>query len=229
MRLKLASLFSGGKDSNYSMYLASKKNDIKCLISMISENPESYMFQTPGNSLLKTQSECLEIPIIEYKTKGEKEKELIDLKKAIEKAIKEYKIQGIVTGAIKSTYQAIRIQKICDELNIFCFNPLWEIDEKKYLNNLIKDKFEIIIISIASYPFTKEYIGKIINKNFQKKIEIINNKYKISTIGEGGEFESFILDSPMFKKKIEIIEKEIQMDSENSGELKIKKIKLIKK
>lgn len=227
--MRVACLFSGGKDSNFALFEASKKHEIKCLITMISKNPDSYMFQTPGIDFTKFQAKALEIPIIEFKTFGEKEKELVELEKAISKAIKEYKIQGIVSGAIKSTYQSSRIQEICNKLDIYSINPIWQINEKDYLKLLLKNKFKIKIIAIASYPFTKEYIGKIINEEFSEKLIKIQNKFKISIIGEGGEYESFILDSPMFKKSIEIKEFKILMDGENCGKMIIKKIKLVDK
>jgi len=227
--MKIAILYSGGKDSNYALYLASKENEISCLISMISENKESYMFQTPGNEFIKYQAKALEIPIIEYETKGEKELELTDMKLAIKKAIKKYKIEGIVTGAIKSTYQASRVQKICNELNIYCINPLWQIDEFKFLNELIEKKFEINIIGIASYPLEKNWLGKIIEKETAKSLISLHKTYGLSSIGEGGELETFITDAPTFKKKIIIKESKKIMDSENSGILQIKKMRLEKK
>jgi diphthine-ammonia ligase len=100
--MRLGVLFSGGKDSNYAMYKASKKNEIKVLISIFSENEDSYMFHTPEIENVKVQSKKLGIPLIIKKTKGVKEEELKDLDKAIMQAIKEYKIEGIVTGAIAS-------------------------------------------------------------------------------------------------------------------------------
>ncbi len=220
--MKLACLFSGGKDSNYALFKASKFHKIKCLITMISQNKDSYMFQSPGINFAKIQAKCLEIPIIEFKTKGEKEKELVDLKSAIKYAKEKYKIEGIATGAIKSTYQASRIQKICSELNLWCLNPIWQINEKEYLKELLKHKFEIKIIAIASYPLDKRYIGKTLDK---KLIENFSNlKSPISIIGEGGEFETFVTNSPMFKKKLKIKKNKILMDSENSGKLIIEKL-----
>lgn len=224
--LKLGCLFSGGKDSNYALYLASKENNITCLISMISENKESYMFQTPGNEFIKFQAKSLNIPLIEYKTKGKKEEELEDLKKAIIKAKQEFKIEGIVTGAIKSVYQASRIQKICNDLDLWCFNPLWQIDEKEFLENLINEKFLVMIIGIFSYPFTKEYLGKILDKELLNNLLELEKKYKISPAGEGGELETFIIDGPLYSQKIEIKEYQTILDSENSGFMKITKLKL---
>lgn len=227
--MKIGILFSGGKDSNYATYIMSKEHEVKCLISMISKNQESYMFQTPGNNFIKYQAEALNLPIIEYKTDGEKEEELKDLKNAIKDAIKIYDIKAIATGAIKSVYQASRIQKICDELNIWCFNPIWQIDEKTFLRKLINEKFIISIIGIFSYPFTQNNLGKILNNNLYKELVELEKKYKINPAGEGGELETFVLDSPIFKKKIEIIKSKKIMDSENSGILKIEKLKLIEK
>ncbi|NCC71254.1 diphthine--ammonia ligase [bacterium] len=227
--MKLACLYSGGKDSNYAIYLASKKHKISCLISLVSENPYSYMFQTSGNEHIIKQSEALEIPLIIQKTKGIKEEELKDLKKAIKIAIDPYKIEGIISGAIQSAYQSSRIQKICNELNIECFNPLWQIKEEEFLDKLIEDKFEIILVGIFSYPFTKEYLGQIFNYEFKEKLIQLHEKYKISLAGEGGEYETFVINSPLFKKKLNILESEKIEESLNSGILNIKKIELLKK
>ena len=122
--MKLGVLFSGGKDSSYAMYKASKTDEVKVLITIDSENKDSYMFHTPIDKVQEL-SKKINLPLLKVKTEGVKEEELEDLKKAIKKAIDEYQIEGVVTGAVASTYQASRVQKICDELNIYCFNPLY--------------------------------------------------------------------------------------------------------
>ncbi|MBI5803214.1 diphthine--ammonia ligase [Candidatus Pacearchaeota archaeon] len=203
--MKLGVLFSGGKDSTFAAYLV-KKNGYKiaCLISIVSENKESFMFHTPSISKTSVQSEAMRIPLIVQETKGEKETELMDLKKAIEKAKKEFHIEGIVTGAIESVYQASRVQKICDELNLECFNPLWLRNQFELLQNLIKNKFEVIITGVFAYPLDKTWLGKKIDKKFIEEIKKLNEKYKINPAGEGGEFESFVLNCPLFKKKLKV-------------------------
>lgn len=227
--MKVAVLYSGGKDSNYALYKASKEHIISCLITMDSLNDESYMFQKPGNNWVKLQARCLDLPLIRYKTKGKKEEELDDLKEAFKEAIEKYQIEGIVTGAIKSVYQASRIQKICYELDLYCFNPLWQIDENEFIEELLENKFEIKIIGVASYPFTYELLGKTIDKTLQERLLSLQQKYHISPAGEGGEFESFVVDGPMFFKKIEFLDTQIHMDSEHSGILEIKKARVVEK
>ncbi len=203
--MRLALLLSGGKDSVYAGYLAKKhKHELSCAISIFSKNKESYMFHTPSIEKTRFQAEEMGIPIIIQKTSGKKEEELKDLEKAIKIAIKKYKIQGVVTGAIQSIYQSSRIQKICNKLKIEVFNPLWQTDESEYLNNLIRKKFDVILTGVFAYPFDKEWLGKKIDKKFVKEIKNLNEKYKISMIGEGGEFETFVLNCPLFKSKLKI-------------------------
>jgi len=203
--MKLGILFSGGKDSTYAVYLAKKLGyEIGCLISIYSKNKGSYMFHTPSIKKTEEQAKLMKIPIITWETEGKKELELKDLEKAIIIAIKEYKIEGIVTGAIQSVYQASRIQKICNRLNIECFNPLWQKNENEYLRELIHENFKIIITGVFAYPLDEKWLGREINERFVNEIEILNKKYKISTIGEGGEFETIVVNCPLFKKSLNI-------------------------
>jgi len=203
--MDLALLCSGGKDSWFAAYLAKRiGHNLACLISIDSVNKESFMFHIPSISKVKKQSEASNIPLIIKKTKGEKEDELKDLESAIKSAIKKYKVLGIITGAVESVYQSSRIQKICNKLNLECFNPLWKKDQLELLKDLIKNKFEAIITGVAAYPLTKEWLGRKIDKKFIKDTEELFEKYKINPAGEGGEFESFVLKCPLFKKKIKI-------------------------
>ena len=202
---KLGVLFSGGKDSTLATLMAKEKGyEISCLISIVSENEESYMFHTPSISKTKNQAKMMEIPIIIYATKGKKEDELKDLEKAIKKAKKEFNIHGIVTGAVESIYQSSRIQRICDKLNLECFNPLWQKPQVEILDDLIKNNFKVIITGVFAYPLNKDWLGKKIDKDFIKQIKILNKKYKISPAGEGGEFETFVLNCSLFKKELKI-------------------------
>jgi len=203
--MKVGVLFSGGKDSTYAAWLVKQKNhQLSCLITLKSENNDSFMFHTPAIDLTKRQAESMGLPLITYNTKGEKEEELKDLETAIEKAVIQFKIEGIVTGAIESVYQSSRIQKICDKLKIKCLNPLWKKNQISLLKELVKSKFEIIISAVAAYPLDKKWVGRKINESFIEEVEELQKKYKINPAGEGGEFESLVLDCPLFKEKIAV-------------------------
>ena len=219
--MKCAILFSGGKDSTYAAYLAKHEgHKISCLISIISKNPESYMFHTPSISKVEKQAESMEIPLIKWETEGEKELELKDLENAIKKAKKEFEIELIVTGAVESEYQKSRIQKICDKQNLKCFNPLWKINQINLLKELIKNKFEVLIIGVFAYPLDETWLGKKVDESFIKEVEKLQEKYKINPAGEGGEFETFVLNCPLFKKKLRLKDSEI-FGKNNSWKMEI--------
>ena len=208
--MRLGVLFSGGKDSCYAAYLAKEKgHELVCLISIFSENKESYMFHTPSIMQVKKQAEVMELPIIIKETKGEKELELKDLEEALKQAKEKYQIEGITTGAIKSNYQKARISDICSKLNLQCFNLLWHKDEFKYLNELIRNNFKVIITGVFADSLDKSWLGRKIDYQFINDVRKLHEKYQIHPAGEGGEFESFVLDCPLFKRSLKVINNKI--------------------
>ena len=190
----------------YAAWLAKREGyEIECLISVFSDNEESWMFHTPNIELVKDQARVMELPLVIIKTKGKKEIELKDLEKGILMAVGKYGLGGIVTGAVSSVYQASRVQKICSKLNIECFNPLWEKDQVELLDELIKNKFEVVVSGVFAYPLDEKWLGREINKEFVREMVMLNEKYKVNVAGEGGEYESFVVNCPLFEEELEVI------------------------
>jgi len=226
--MRLGVLFSGGKDSTLALAKAKEKNEVVCLITLISENKESYMFHTVNVGLTTLQAEVLDLPIIQRVTEGRKEEELEDLKKAMQEAKTTFNIEGIVTGAIQSEYQAGRIRKICAELDLQCLNPLWKKDQKEILEEIVEEGYKVIISGVFAYPLDRSWLGREIDGEMIDRLVKLQEKYGISPAGEGGEIETTTLDAPPFRKRIEILESEIKTKGD-SGVLVIKKARLIGK
>jgi len=228
--MKIASLFSGGKDSAFALYKAVQEGyEIACLITIKSKRTDSYMFHIPNIGFAELQAEALEIPVVYMESSGVKEKELEDLKKAMEIAKKKYNVEGLVSGALASKYQASRIKKLCDELDLISITPLWGIDEEQYLKDLIKQEFNVIITGIAADGLNKSWLGRKIDDKCIADLKIIHEKNKIHIAAEGGEYETFVLDCPLFKNKIKITDFEIRMENECTGQYVIKAAELVKK
>lgn len=226
--MRVGILFSGGKDSMYALYKAAQYEDPVCLISVLSSNNDSFMFHTPGQILLRYQAEAVGLPLVAVATKGEKEKELDDLEKAIVEAKKKHKIQGIVTGALASTYQATRVQRICHKLKLWCFNPLWQTDQMVLLHKLLEDGFSVGINAIAAEPFDAKWLGRVIDESTVAELGRLAERYHINPAGEGGEYETFVLDSPVHKKRI-VVSEPIIKASGFSGVVDYRSIKLVSK
>ncbi len=213
--MNLASLFSGGKDSAFAMYKAMQEgHEISVLITISSENPESYMYHVPNIWLTKIQAEAMQIPIIFRTTEGVKEEELEDLKNAIKEAIQTYQIQGVVSGAIYSNYQRKRIDDICAELGIESLSPLWKLRPKEMLSEMVGHGFKIAISAVAAGGLGPEWLGREIDKSVIKELSDLHNTCYVCTAGEGGEFETLVLDAPFFKKRIDILDAEREWDGQ---------------
>jgi diphthine-ammonia ligase len=226
--MRLGVLFSGGKDSTLALHKAAEKAEVVCLITLVSENKESYMFHTPNINLTVLQAEALCLPLIRVVTAGRPEEELNDLEKAITQAINDFQITGVVTGAVESVYQATRIQRICNLLDVWCVNPLWKKNQKEILDETVAEGFKSIISGVFAYPFDKTWLGKQINEDLIGQLVTLSNEYSLSPSGEGGEIETTVLDAPLFKKKIEVLASEVKAQG-NSGIFRIKEARLTEK
>ena len=223
--MKAAVLFSGGKDSTMAVYKAIEEGyDVEYLVSMISDNPESYMFHVPNIHITELSSEAMEIPLIKAKTHGVKEKELDDLKGVLNK-LKERGVEAIFAGALASEYQKSRIDQLCSDLGLVSNAPLWHIDPKKYMEEIINSGFEVIIISVSAEGLDESWLGRRINHQLLEEIINLNSKYGMHMAFEGGEAETLVLDCPIFKRRIKIIEASNVWDRD-SGYLLITKAEL---
>lgn len=224
--MRLGVLFSGGKDSTYALYKTMRKDDVVCLITLISKNKESYMFHTPNISMVELQAKALELPLIKQETEGKKEEELKDLKKAIKKAKEKFNLDGIVTGAFASNYQKERIQTICDELGLECINPLWGENPEVLFREMISNDFKIILSSISALGLDESWLGRVLTDKDVDRLVKLNKKVGIHIAFEGGEAESLVIHGPYFRKRIKIIEAEKKMENEHTGVYHILKAEL---
>lgn len=223
--MRLGALVSGGKDSVLALYRAQQMgHDIEVLGTMVPKRSDSYMFHFPNLHMTHYLAEALEIPLVSAETSGIKEKELDDLKKLIESL----DVDGVVTGAIASTYQKQRIDNICKELGIESIAPLWQQDPLKLMTELIDQKFKVIFVGVSAFGLDETWLGKELNSQTLQKLVELNETYQVSLVGEGGEYESLVLDAPNFKKRIEILDAETSYEN-NSGVLTIKQAKLVNK
>jgi len=226
--MRLGVLFSGGKDSTLALHKAALKGEVVCLITLVSENKESYMFHTPNIDITALQAEALGLPLIKKVTEGKPEEELKDLEEAIAQAVKGFKIEGVVTGAVESVYQSKRIQSISDRLNVSCFNPLWKKNQKALLGELVAKGFKVIISGVFAYPLDESWLGEKIDRKMIERLMLLGKEYGLSISGEGGEIETTVLDAPLFKKKIQILDSVVEAKG-NSGVFIIKRAQLVSK
>ena len=203
--MRVAVLATGGKDSTLALHrVLNEGHDVKCLVSMIPQKEDSWMLHYPNMHLMGLFAEAVGIPLVKAETSGVKEEEIEDLKHVIEKL----NVEGVVSGAIASTYQKTRIEKLCEQLKLECLAPLWHQNPVEMLKEILELGFETIITGVSAYGFSEEWLGRRIDEAAFADLVGLNKRYGISVVGEGGEYETLVLDAPFFRKRLKIIEAE---------------------
>ncbi|KKG09177.1 hypothetical protein EO98_16610 [Methanosarcina sp. 2.H.T.1A.6] len=222
--MKIAALISGGKDSVFAIHKALEEgHEVTHLISIIPARDDSYMYHSINLHMVELISAASEIPLIQQQSSGIKELELDDLTLALKKV----NVDGVSVGAIESQYQASRVQKICDSLGLKVYAPLWHRDPEELLYEMAK-VLDIRIVRVAANGMDQSWLGRPINVNSIENLKALNRRYMVHMAGEGGEYETVVLDAPFFKKRIEIVKSEVEWEGD-AGSLKILDARLVDK
>ncbi|HJT09456.1 MAG TPA: diphthine--ammonia ligase [Candidatus Nitrosotalea sp.] len=205
--MKLAALYSGGKDSTFAVYKAkSEGHTIACLVTIFPKSEESHLLHHPNIAMTRLQAKSLDIPQISVSVDSDKtEIELDELKKALETAKEKFGIEGVVHGGIRSVFQKKHFEAACSSLGLGIVAPIWNVDEKNYLRELVKSGFCFIVTSVTSQGLDDSWLGKEISADDVEKLIAISSKFGSNASFEGGEAETFVIGCPLFSGHIKII------------------------
>ncbi|WP_457591729.1 diphthine--ammonia ligase [Geoglobus sp.] len=221
--MRVACLISGGKDSMLALHMASEEHEVVCLVSIHSKNPDSYMFHTANIELTNAIAIALEKPLLRVHVSGEEEKEVEELSEQLSVL----DVDGIVIGGIRSEYQKKRFEFIAESMNADLISPLWHMDEEEIIREVGR-RFEAIIVKTSAMGLDESFLGRRIDESLLDELSALNRKYGVNIAGEGGEYESLVLDAPLYRKRIEILDYEVAGDG-LSKQMVIKSYKLVEK
>jgi len=204
--VKLAALFSGGKDSTYAIYLAKKAgHKIECLISMRPEADDSLLFHYPNSGMTQYLAEAMQAPLVSVPAPGRsREEEAEALDKAISKAKALYRIEGVVHGGIASNFQKQAFEELCKKHDLQVLAPLWGVDQEKYMHELLDSKFSVMMVGVSAMGLEKEWLGKTIDGESLARLSALSKKHGFNLAFEGGEAETLVTDCPLFSKRLSI-------------------------
>lgn len=227
--MKVGVLFSGGKDSSYAAYLAGGRGDeISCLITLSPSRPDSYMFHYPNIKWTEMQAQAMRLPQVTLETEGVKEEELDDLKRAIGLARRDHEIEGVYTGALASVYQKSRVERICEELGLKAVSPLWHVDQVEHLRRVLAARFQVIMTGVAALGLSESWLGRALDERAIQELADLHTKYGVNPGLEGGEGETFVLDCPLFDRRIDVLSSRKHWNGD-SGYLEILEAGLVPK
>lgn len=213
--MKFVALISGGKDSIYTICkLVDEGHELVGLLHMRCNDiyTDSYMYQTVGSEIIKYIAECLDKPLYIHNTNCRPvnigleytptvDDEVEDMYTAVNNIKNELDFTGISSGAILSTYQKNRVENVCARLSLTSLAPLWNRNQEELLKEMIDYGMEAKIIKIASPIFSKNCLNMDL-KSIYEYMKGIKSKYELNYCGEGGEYETAVVDCPHFVKKV---------------------------
>ncbi len=204
--MNLGSLFSGGKDSTYAIYLAQKQgHKVTCLLSIFTKSEESHLLHYPNLQWTKLQSESMKIPQLTIHSESdETDDQLFAIENLLQNAKKQFHIEGLVHGGIKSQFQKEKFETLCSKLDLITITPLWDSEPEQYMNDLLDTNFVFIMTTVSSDGLDDTWLGKPISKSDIDTLRHLSKKFGFNLNFEGGEAETFVVDCPLFSNSIKI-------------------------
>ena len=197
----MASLYSGGKDSSFSLYVAEQMgHEIPYLVNVVPEDRASWIFHTPNLNVVPAIAEAMGKELILGRSTGEEDSDMEGLRQALDGL----DIDGIVTGAVWSDYQWDRMNLVCGDLGLKFFAPMWRKDQDYLMEQMIDAGVEAVIVGCYAEGFDESWLGRPLNHETLAELRKLRDKYGISIMGEGGEYESLTLNSPSFRYPLKI-------------------------
>ena len=209
------SLFSGGKDSSWALYRA-LENDypVERLVTVHPEG-DSYMYHVPATRLAALAAESIGIELVEIEpddfeahdaadSGAQGDAELEPLEAALRDLDDDIGVAGVTAGAVESEYQTSRIEAMADRLEANLFAPLWQENPRDLADAMLDAGFEIRIIRVAAYGLDDSWLGRTLDAEALDELEALNDEYGVHILGEGGEFETLVVDGPHMDRRIEL-------------------------
>ena len=209
------SLFSGGKDSAWALYRAQQEGlDVRRLLTVHPEG-DSYMYHTPATHLTRLAADSIGLPLVEVEpddfgaddvpdagAQGDAELEPLEAALREIAAEPDFDLTGVTAGAVESEFQTSRIEGLCERLDIDLFAPLWQRDPETLATEMLDAGFEIRIVQVAAAGLDESWLGRTLDADALADLRELNDRYGVHLLGEGGEFETFVVDGPHMDRRI---------------------------
>lgn len=216
--MKIAALYSGGKDSTSAIYKAGQLGYVTtCLVSVVPASDESHLLHYDNLEFVRRQAESMRLPLLsanaaknntacdaECDTNYDTECEADAINRLLVQAKEKFGIQGVVHGGISSVFQNSIFGTACKRQDLRVIAPLWNTDQVRYMRWLPEAGFEFVITNVASGGLDDYWLGRTIKSKDITLLEKLAKKHKFNISFEGGEAETFVTDCPLFAQRIVI-------------------------
>jgi diphthine-ammonia ligase len=206
---KVAVCWSGGKDSCLALYRVLKENhEVICLLSMVSEIDARNHAHGIQLEILKLQADALGLPLILVDSAGEYE---LSLKRSLSHLKEQSGVEAIVFGSLYSKKDRKWNEQVAYKSGIEPLFPVWisQNHSSQLLYEFISLGFNFVVCRASNKYFDRTWAGKYLDWSFYDEIHQTDS----CVMGELGEYHTFVLDGPIFHKKIGITKSYVVLNS----------------
>ena len=191
--MRIAVLSSGGKDSSAAWWWAQCRGwDVVALVTVQIQDGDSHMFQVPSTKWVEQQAIAAQVDWYSVKASGSVDDEISSL----EAVLDELDLDAIVSGALRSDFQKVKLENMAHRLGIHSFSPLWHQDPYTHLHDMIENGFKIMINSVSCEVLDGQWLGIVLDLENVRELKLLSEKYRFNVDGEGGEYETFVVAGP---------------------------------
>lgn len=201
--MRVAALFSGGKDSTYATYVAQQRGwEVTDLVSIRPRDPASMLYHVPNLHVTPLLAEAMGIPLLTEEAGAGEDAEL----EALERALRRTRAEGVVVGAIASDYQHARVNRVCHGLGVRVFAPLWRRDPEGLLRDYLAARMRIRFSAVSAEGLDASWLGRPLDAAAAEELLRLRDRVGLHPCGEGGEFETLVLNAPNFRRPVEVVD-----------------------
>lgn len=220
--MRVASLVSGGKDSIFAGLLASDRGwDVTHYVSVRSKEDHPLLYHRPNIEWVGLQARCAGVQHVVGDAENGDDAEV----DALRRVLKGLPVDAVTSGAVASEYQRVRIEQVCEDLGLRSFMPLWHHEPVQHLRDVINAGIRCIFVAVAANGFDQDWLGRPLDQDAIQRLERLQKTKGVHPAGEGGEYETFVLDAPHFAHAIQIEESDASW-ARDAGTLRIRKARL---
>ncbi len=207
--MKCVALLSGGKDSVAAVEVARGHGwQVPVALRMVPAEDDAWMFHTPNLDVVEGIAECMEMQLVSANARPDPVEEVADLEAALAAIKEEHGVDAVLSGALASDYQKTRIDRIGHRIGLQTFAPLWHKRPAPYVRSLIAGGYDLRFSRVACDGMGPEWAGAALDQKALTHLEGLRSRPDVA--GEGGEFETLVLDAPHYTRRIVVDESNVE-------------------
>lgn len=225
---KTIALFSGGKDSFYSVQKALERGNLDLLISISSNSGDTQLHAGPEatGEIRKEQLEGIGLPYREIMVTSERGY-LHRLFEGLQDVVMRETIGYLVTGDLWHPYTGGIGDMLAGALDVELIRPARDScpsrdHSMKYMLEVLESGIKAVIISVRDGNLPREFVGREIDCGFLQELQCMS----IDVAGEGGEYQSLVIASPIMNRRIVIDDYSIELVNGKNGKEKFHRMKV---